>query len=425
VLAPDDVGVASRDPALAGLAFVLDPEAVRARVNAAGGLRVLDARARYVRYKPATSCVVGYELSTEAGLVSAFAKAHRVGDGVKLRKANEKSKPSGLEGWSLIEVPEACAYIADPANDRDLPALARLHCEGQRTTLLRKLLPDRRELWSAVPRTLRYKPERRWVGVIAAGGEPAVLLKAYRPEALQRARLGQRKLGTRFSRPLGSSTRLAILASTWVWGEPLSEVISTDRVDDLRGVGEALHSIHSVRPGSRTHLAVIAHDDGLTAAAEAVAVLAPTLADNARRAAAVISDQLSRQGSSFAVVHGDFSADQIIVTNGGLVVVDFDNAGLGDPAMDLASFAADLEVSQIEQRLAPERVAAVMSEVVAGYVASGGAVDPDRLRVNQAAALLRLVVKPFRERRHGWHETMGRILSRVDTHTHARDDRCR
>ena len=78
MLSAADHAVVARDRDVPGLALVLDPDAVLALLTAGadGAAVILDARATYVRYKPATSCVVSYELSTATGPVFAYAKAH-------------------------------------------------------------------------------------------------------------------------------------------------------------------------------------------------------------------------------------------------------------------------------------------------------------------------------------------------------------
>ena len=41
-------------------------------------------------------------------------------------------------------------------------------------------------------------------------------------------------------------------------------------------------------------------------------------------------------------IHGDYKCDNIIVTDTGLHLLDFDRAGRGDPAADLGKFCADM-----------------------------------------------------------------------------------
>jgi hypothetical protein len=65
---PEDRALAARDPALPGLALLLDDAAVatalRERLPEA---RVRAARSTYIRYKPGTNCLVAFELDTAEG----------------------------------------------------------------------------------------------------------------------------------------------------------------------------------------------------------------------------------------------------------------------------------------------------------------------------------------------------------------------
>ncbi|HET6547537.1 MAG TPA: hypothetical protein VFG79_03700, partial [Solirubrobacter sp.] len=65
-----DAALARRDPALPGLAAVLDPDALLERLDAllpAGVERPRGGRVDYARYKPGTSIVVALTLDTTAG----------------------------------------------------------------------------------------------------------------------------------------------------------------------------------------------------------------------------------------------------------------------------------------------------------------------------------------------------------------------
>ena len=67
VLSPADADLVRRDSALPGLATLLDPEAflatLRQAMPAVGGVA---ASITYVRYKPGTSCLVGYRIQGDA-----------------------------------------------------------------------------------------------------------------------------------------------------------------------------------------------------------------------------------------------------------------------------------------------------------------------------------------------------------------------
>lgn len=411
MLTPADAGLAERDPRLPGLAVVLDHEAVLERLaQVASGPPVVAAVATYVRYKPGTSCVVGYRLRTEVGEVLAYAKAFRPGDRAKLEKAAEKERPDTGFGWGVVTDPDGTVVVATASSDRDLPALAALADERRRRELLRALLPCRPDLWDTAPVPLRHKPERRWLGTVGGGGVPAALLKAYRSGDAAAARAGQLLLATPAVPPLGWSRRHAVLASTWVPGQDLSAALAGGAPADVAAVGAALARIHRLPPAPLP--AGNSRPQALEVAGQAVAALVPDLGDRARRLAAVVGASLASLPPACTTVHGDFSADQVILAAGGPEVVDFDRAGAGDPAADVGSFAADLDRAEAEGRLRPGRAASAVAELLDGHRRAGGPALGGRVAAHRAAALLRLAVAPFRERHPDWPAATGAVLDR-------------
>src|SRR5438093_582994 len=87
MLCPADTDLVRRDPALPGLALLLDPDAFAADLRqAVPGIEVEGGRITYVRYKPGTSCLVGYRLAA-AGYEAARVGAGPFGPGGPFRRA--------------------------------------------------------------------------------------------------------------------------------------------------------------------------------------------------------------------------------------------------------------------------------------------------------------------------------------------------
>ena len=331
------------DPRVPGVALIGDSSAL-ARLLAGAGEQLLDRG--YLRYKPGTSLIAGLRLTSGP----AFAYAVSAEARPKLAKLIERAP----EGAVLVNAAAVSVLIARPSADRDLPALAdpdRLSAAvGRRTTS-----------WT----TLAYKPQRRWVG--RPNGEPCdaeqkdaeqkdagqkdagqePMLRAYRPgelpEAMTGWRLAERLAGAHADVRLPTartvSARRGLAAVSWLPGTPLDRLSaagSSSRV--LADVGAALARVHDSlppRPGD-TVLDVRASRPVLT---ELAAVL-PTL----RRRLASLLRALEAQAPRPATihpVHGDFSADQVIVArDGGIGIADWDRAGWGDPGSDLGSLRA-------------------------------------------------------------------------------------
>src|SRR4051794_3279027 len=91
MLCPADTDLVRRDSALPGLATLLDPDAFAAALcRAVPGLGVEGGRITYVRYKPGTSCLVGYRLATAGKVVIVAAAAFRSDAADKLAKAGRR-----------------------------------------------------------------------------------------------------------------------------------------------------------------------------------------------------------------------------------------------------------------------------------------------------------------------------------------------
>lgn len=408
MLTDDDALLAERDPALPGLATVLDPEAVAERTPGAIG-----AVATYVRYKPSTSCLVGYRFATSAGPVLGFAKAFREDDRAKLQKARQREAPDSELGWGVVTLDPGTVVVALARSDRDLPGLRALTSPTRSPDAMARLLPQHPDLWSRPARPLRYKPERRWVGVVERDGIPVALIKAYRGGGEVRPRRGQARARAVTARPLGHSRRLAATASAWVPGPSLTERLN-DPVS-VDAVARTLGRLHATPPGR--HLP--RHDgppEGLALgrAAAAVASLLPGEAHAAARLADELRSRLAYLPAASSLVHGDFSADQVVLAAARAVLIDLDEAGLGHPAMDLASFAADLDRRVIAGHLDPRRAEALVDALVDGYPAGDSGPLRSQLAPRRAAALLRLAVEPFRRRSADWAQQAVALLRRAE-----------
>lgn len=419
MLTAADRDLVARDRELNGLAVVLDPDAVLALLVAArtgsSDDAFLSARPTYVRYKPGTSCVVGYELSTATGPVSAYAKAYASDAADKLTKARLREVRDERCGVGVAIDDADGVLVAMASNDRDLPVMRALADPDRRERLMRRLIPGHSELWGQLPQTVRHKPERRWVGVVQRNGEPIALLKAYLTFDFEQARSRQQMLASAAARPLGRSRRHAVLSSSWVEGQSLAGVLATSVRTDMRPVGDALAALHATAPiprltGDRARTAT----GMLVPAARAVAQLLPSSAARARRLVELVGPSLEVRRKHRCLVHGDFSADQVVMAGPDASIIDFDQAHVADPAVDLASFNAELIRADVEGRLGDQDASSVFADLLDAYARAGGAPVHEHLAAHQAAALLRLAVAPFRERRQDWPALGEAILDRAE-----------
>lgn len=381
MLTDADRRLAARDPGVPGLAVLLDPDALTAWLRARW--RGRPARDRpppdavtieYLRYKPRTAMVAAVELSWPGATRSGFVKA------VAPRAAPKLAKLRG----AIVDDTLLLAY-GDAADDRRLPGLTRLHAEP------------------AAVRTLRYKPERRWVGVI---GDRVV--KVHRPPlepATVRDHRAVQATGLPVPDLLEARPRHGLVAYRWVDGKPLDH----GGLDDAtrREVGVLLRRLHDcpvVPARSRPP-----HHLELAGAARSVAAVLPEVAETARSTQRAITATLAGLDRSVVPVHGDFSADQVIAGPAGLAVIDLDRLCADDPAVDLAGWVA---AEIVAGRADPDaRSAQVLGELLDGYRPADALLD--RLDLLAAAALLRRAAEPFRTRLGDWPRLVAAHVERA------------
>src|SRR5262245_51767131 len=138
MLSPPDRELVRRDRAVPGLPVLLDPAAFVDVLNTAlpdAGVRA--GWTTYVRYKPQTSCLVGYALETDHGRVRVHARAHRLADADKLHKASEQPGVPGPLGPGRLVLENCATSVSVFPNDWALKGLARINDATAREELLR------------------------------------------------------------------------------------------------------------------------------------------------------------------------------------------------------------------------------------------------------------------------------------------------
>jgi aminoglycoside phosphotransferase (APT) family kinase protein len=169
---------------------------------------------------------------------------------------------------------------------------------------------------------------------------------------------------------------------------------------------DALDALHGAAPtGSLPRRTRATEAAALAVAAEGIAVAGPAVERAARRLVEHLAAKLPAEPTVPHLLHGDFSIDQVVTSNAGAVLIDWDAACLGDPRLDLGSFLADLELRALDGRLASP-VAETAAAMFAGENAGA-------LRPFAAAGLLRRAAEPFRRRCPGWDALVEQAVERA------------
>jgi aminoglycoside phosphotransferase (APT) family kinase protein len=406
MLQPADLGLVRRDPAVPGLGFVFDVDALLELMEPrlpANGQRPTGGRITYLRYKPGTSIVAGYLLETAAGPLSAYVKAWSPVAVGKLDKVARYGRGDPFGWGAVVDEPHLVALVAD-TSDRALPAVRDVRRHPER------FLPP--GLADHPVRTLRYNPERRWVGVAGAQHRPAVLVKVHPPGSVAPVLRASRALaGAGLPVPGIVSTRVrrGVVASAWVEGATLhSGPVSPQQ---LAATGSLLARMHAVPP-----FRDVAGPDLLAELATAVAAVASVLPESAESAASVArraAAALAALPLQRCVVHGDLSRDQVVAGPHGVSLIDLDRVRVDDPVVDLASWvAADVAAGRAQAGADP---AALLGPLLSAYEDESDARVHDRLPALTSAALLKRAAEPFRFHQPDWPDRVRDLVDAAST----------
>ncbi|GAA4432416.1 hypothetical protein GCM10023169_38110 [Georgenia halophila] len=398
----DDERLAAAEPDLPGVRQILDLEALRDCFRDGwGDAAVEEVRVTYLRYKPGTSLVAGLVVTGRNGArTRAFAAAHRRDTPQKITKALRAADPDDGGRPALADRALGLA-LGGASADRRLPGIRRV---------LRR---------PGVVEPLVYKPGRRWVAFVDRDGtlgRPSVV-KVHAPsrvaDHVARHRLLAGLVPTAELLEVGA--RHGVVRTGFVPGTPLDRLGRPDlRPEEHRPAADHWHAAGTL--AAHLHQAPLPRGTGvplerrheLAVAVEAVAAVRPDLDGAAREIARLVLLAVDGRRER-ALVHGDLSADQVIVRpDGGLALVDLDRAGIDDPLADLADWVAAEIAAGRTAALDP---AEILGPLLVGYREAGGSADPRALTALSAGALLQRATEPFRTHEPGWGARIGSLLT--------------
>lgn len=416
MLTPADQALLERDPDVSGLRLILDAEALSAWLSERMGTSCR-VQVRRVRYKHATSCVAALRVEYADAIgqhdIAAIAKAYSTEAAVKIEKSGWRAPEDAV----LAIDQELGVAVTTLAGDRDVRALRKLATPEDLRALLERLLPDHADVPHHRLSTLRHNPERRWVGLLEPDGREPIVLRAYR-ENLPRRRANPYLLleggAPRTPALLGASRRHAVAAVSWIGGTELARSM-TDPAG-FSAAGAVLAELHSRTPVRLHPITAQSQAEAVIAAGQQIATLAPALADEAEELARSLAFVLAQSPDGTSVLHGDFSADQVVRgDDGSIALIDLDSAGLGDPAIDLGCMWA-AALSQPDVRVGPSTAESAIHALCTGYETVRPLPAPTHLAAHTAAHILRRAAEPFRDREPGWAERMTALLGHAREH---------
>lgn len=399
--AADIAAIIARDPALSTLAVVLDEAR---RNDALGGPSVVNR----LRYKPGSSIVASVTTVTEEGERTGWIAAYR--DAVKVDKTLTRAARAG---FSAQRVPGLVGVVVgETSADRQLArALADVRAH--------------QEPLFAQATVLRHNPHRRVIFRTTDRGVPVALKVSAADSAVTAATATARQLaadllesaGVPVIRPIPCGNVLGAETVRW-WGDgDLTTISSLEAsAEAARAAGHQLALLHLAGRSTSGTSAAAASDAATSAAAisdaDSAAHVIGTILPREGARAARVNEMLRRTGritrataQNNTLVHGDFSADQVLVTAGAVRLIDFDRARRDLPERDLGSFLATADLTGRADLGAP---------LLAGYTDAGASIDDHELRRATAQALLQRSVEPFRGLMPDWADRTSYALHRAE-----------
>lgn len=424
------------DPALDGVRGLLGEEgveAVRSFLDARGW-ELRGARPVQALYRPGSSCLVRYKVGAlpASGPLrnTSVCLETRVGDKEPVPPSEDFAARFGLPApidrtgrylaWAFPYDP-ALKGLSDAADGRW--ARAGLERLGERPSMVRveplRYRPRRRAVFRYASRYPRSAPERYKIAFAkvmrtakaAKAVEVGERLKPQGAGLVLRAFRRGRSIG--LSLPLGQLGTNALLFSP-VAGRSLRELLvdgaslpRPERVSGLLGTlqqqGRAASDLVSER-----HRRPPAESVALTA--ELLTRIVPEASDDVSFVVEAVARGAEDDVLPAGVVHGDLYEAQMFVTEDfAFSLIDLDDLGIGDPALDAANVCAHLLALAMSRPAAEGRLIAYRELVRAEFLKSLDA-SPMDLAWREAMMMLQLATGPFRVLHSRWPELVRRRI---------------
>lgn len=384
------------DPRLSSLELLFDPDALSTLFNR-------PVRASHLRWKRATSAVA--RLHDDDGV--RWLALYTTDASVKLEKTFRRALTHNLDLERFVLDDGVLASGPVPLDPR----------------LFASLRPFRRAapapVWPDV-RVLKYNPFRRVVFELSVPGHRLVGRAGHSTPSMTRGMLSRLAAGgvpvlVPFDRavlPPQFPSGRHVEYLPWYGTGDLSTVPHVDAERAAHRAGGALALLHGQPPVHQT-LAWRAPAGRLRPLIRENVVLMPENLDRLERVQVELERLLRRPGRA-AVIHGDFSADQVLVHGDDVRLIDLERCSYGAAASDLGSFAAveALGVQQIDRRtvLALPRTAALLD----GYGIGPNTVNESEVLGWTGFYLLNRLREPFRACLPDWREHMERRLRMIE-----------
>lgn len=450
MLSQSDAQLIAHEHALSGLPLLLNNDAFANKLASNfPDIGIDAARTTYVRYKPGVNCLVAFDLQTDRGNTTLYAVTYHAKEQRKIHNRYAHFVSNNLLGIDSLLLDEGVTVVYPFPNDRRLSRLPLFDGAEMRYKILKHTLPKYPHLWDASIHPVRVKPERRYVARLEKYNQHA-LLKLYTDRDFNAASTNSKIFSSdstlQIAQRLGRSKRHCLQILEWMPGCSLDtqiDKISPDKEIGYR-IGVALAEFHT-QPSKHVDFFQLPDElASLDAAQAAIIAIAPHFSERVTKLQQRLAQSISDCLEEGATIHGDFSADQILLCSEAsekeqvsdrammarpmtsrpmtsrpmatkIGLLDLDRARYGDPATDLGSFAAELQLKVVAGQLTQTAANAWVEALCYGYSrASSKAVSDVRLQIHKATRLFCRIVEPFRYRWPDWLSASERLITDVE-----------
>jgi aminoglycoside phosphotransferase (APT) family kinase protein len=394
---------------------------VAERVSALFPNRMLvKVRRNYLGFKPGRTCVALFFLFFDGEVARPEWVTASFGKPAELDEAYNALNQCGMDPIppALLLEDSQCLLEVFPRDSR-LPVLLRALSQSHARDIVAGAVGVAPfELTSLEADVIRYRPGRRCVlryrftSPRETGQE--VIAKAYhdgerRDEVWRKlAALSPqaRSAAMRVPKPFGGPGRASLLFMERMpgvnLGDKLEEKAAPEIAHAIRRAAAGLAAFHEMRLQGERPWSVdqaiadlrlrvrIAH----SVAPELVRRIEPLLDESAARIRRACEPEE-------CLIHGEYKPSQVLISDDSFAVVDLDRAGPGDPAIDLGQFMAAVRKEAVLE--GQHHLCGADEYFLGEYVERTGRHGiPERARIYQAVALLRMVIRLFETAPHAW-----------------------
>jgi aminoglycoside phosphotransferase (APT) family kinase protein len=206
-----------------------------------------------------------------------------------------------------------------------------------------------------------------------------------------------------------------LLAFEWLPGQLLMDLCTAPELDcdAVTAVGGALATLHGQDSTDLSSWSRAAEAADLLSLSSEIGFICPHLARRADELARRLAARLAGAPARHCALHGDFSANQVLVSQENVSIIDLDWACSGDPADDLGNFLAQAERFALRGELPRDRVGLLKESLLEGYARASGSSLPDRVELYTAVEVFRRTRFPFRGREPDWPQRTESLLERA------------